>query len=595
MRTLVLGGVRSGKSAHGEALLAAFPRARYLATGRRPDGDEDWQRRIDGHRARRTAPPVGDRFTVAETTDVSGALRATGESLPTLVDDLGSWLTAVFDDAGAWEDDDFDPATQIGDLCAAIAEYPGALVLVSPETGLSVVPATAAGRRFQDALGTLNTAVADVCDDVVLVIAGRVLDLPRPARAAAPRMTPAADADARGDETGGPSAAATDSAEPSESSPSPASSERVQPDAPAPHTPVLTLTRDLDIDGAAQFPPIDPPDPTAMDAARARQTDLTKPPGALGRLEDLGNWITACQGVCPPRRISAPVAVVFAGDHGVARAGVSAFPPEVTAQMVANMQAGGAAINVLARRAGASVFVADMAVEADTAADISRYKVSRGTGDLRRGEAMSPGDARKAVAAGRACADELVDSGADLLIAGDMGIGNTTPAAVLVGTLTRREPVEVVGRGTGIDDDGWMRKAAAIRDGMRFGRIHRDDPIALLAAVAGPDLAAMAGFLAQAAVRRTPVLLDGMVVTSAALVAAELAPGAPAWWQAGHRSTEPAHGFALELLGLSPIVELSMRLGEGSGAMTALPIVADAVDVMIDMATFSSAGIATGD
>lgn len=175
-----------------------------------------------------------------------------------------------------------------------------------------------------------------------------------------------------------------------------------------------------------------------------------------------------------------------------------------------------------------------------------------------------------------------------------MGIGNTTPATVLIGTFTRREPVEIVGRGTGIDDAGWIRKTAAIRDGMRRARRHVHDPLSLLAAVAGADLTALAGFLAQAAVRRTPVILDGMVVTAAAMVANELAPGASRWWVAGHRSVEPAHTIALDHLDLEPLLDLGMRLGEGSGALAALPIVASSVDIMTSMATFDEAGVSDG-
>ena len=236
-----------------------------------------------------------------------------------------------------------------------------------------------------------------------------------------------------------------------------------------------------------------------------------------------------------------------------------------------------------------------MSVDADTPPEVSRYKVRRGSGDLRVTDALTIAEARASIAAGRAIVDDLVDSGADLLIAGEMGIGNTTPAAILVGTLTRHEPVEVVGRGTGIDDLGWMRKTAAIRDGMRRGRRYIHDPLALVAAVGGADIAAMAGFLAQAAVRRTPVILDGVVVTAAALVAAELAPGAVSWWVAGHRSVEPAHTFALEHLDLEPILDLRMRLGEGSGALMALPVVSSSVEILRGMSTFDEAGISDSD
>ncbi|MFT4088852.1 MAG: nicotinate-nucleotide--dimethylbenzimidazole phosphoribosyltransferase [Gordonia sp. (in: high G+C Gram-positive bacteria)] len=560
MRSLVLGGIRSGKSAHGERLVADDAAVRYLATGPVPDGDDaEWQARIEAHRVRR-----GGHFEAVETRDLVAELIAHPEST-TLVDDLGSWVVALLDDRSGWDDPAVDLSADFAALAAAVRDFAGRLVLVSPEAGLSVVPATASGRRFTDALGELNSAIAAVCDDVVLVVAGRVLTLdapPAPSVRPAPRTSPAA-----------PVPVELPASEPIE---------------------LDDRTADLDVEHAADFPTVDYPDEDVAEQSRRYQLTLTKPPGALGLLEDLGNWISACQAQCPPARLTRPAIAVFAGDHGVARHGVSAFPPEVTAQMVANIAGGGAAINVLARRAGAGVHVFDMSVEADTAPEYSRYKVRRSTGDLRRGEAMTLDEARRSVAAGRAVADRLVDEGADLLIAGDMGIGNTTPAAVLIGTLTGQEPVVVVGRGTGIDDAAWIRKTAAIRDGMRFGRKHRNDPIALLAAVAGPDLAAMAGFYAQAAVRRTPVLLDGVVTTSAAMVAEKLAPGASAWWRAGHRSTEPAHGFALTELGLEPIVDLSMRLGEGSGAATALPIVCDAVDVLIDMATFGEAGVSDG-
>jgi nicotinate-nucleotide--dimethylbenzimidazole phosphoribosyltransferase len=265
--------------------------------------------------------------------------------------------------------------------------------------------------------------------------------------------------------------------------------------------------------------------------------------------------------------------------------------------MVSNFLAGGAAVNVLASVAGATVRVVDLAVDcpAEVAqalpAQVTRYKVRRSSGRIDIEDALSQDEVEAAVAAGRAIADEEVDSGADLLIAGDMGIGNTTPAAVLVAALTGAEPVAVVGRGTGIDDAGWMRKAAAIRDALRRARPVVGEPLALLRTAGGADLAGMAGFLAQAAVRRTPVLLDGVVVAAAALVAEELAPGARAWWLAGHRSVEPAHTLSLEHLGLEPLLDLGMRLGEGSGALTALPLVLMAGRVLAEMATFADAGV----
>ncbi|ANI40650.1 nicotinate-nucleotide--dimethylbenzimidazole phosphoribosyltransferase [Mycolicibacterium vaccae] len=343
----------------------------------------------------------------------------------------------------------------------------------------------------------------------------------------------------------------------------------------------------------AYFPDIAAPDPDAAEASRVRQTALTKPVGALGRLEDLSVWVAACQGACPPRQFERARVVVFAGDHGVAAAGVSAYPAEVTAAMVANIAAGGAAVNVLAEVAGAGVRVADMSV--DTAeplsAAIGADRIRRSSGNIAVEDALTPDEVVRAIDAGRRIADEEVDSGADLLIAGDMGIGNTTPATTLIAALTDTEPVAVVGRGTGIDDAGWARKTAAIRDALYRTKRLSADPIALLRICGGADLAAMTGFLAQAAVRRTPVLLDGVVVTAAALAAERLAPGARLWWQAGHRSTEPAHTLALRHLDLEPIVDLGMRLGEGSGALVALPVLRAAVAVLASMATFEEAGI----
>ncbi len=343
------------------------------------------------------------------------------------------------------------------------------------------------------------------------------------------------------------------------------------------------------------FPAITAPDAEVAARARARHGTLTKPLGSLGRLEELSVWVSACQGVCPPNQFQRARVVVFAGDHGVTAAGVSAFPAEVTAQMVANFDAGGAAINVLAEIAGASVRVADIAVDVDEplSPSIGAHKVRRRSGNIAIEDALSAEETQSAIDAGRRIADEEVDTGADILIAGDMGIGNTTAATTLIAALTGVEPVALVGRGTGIDDAGWSRKVAAVRDALYRASGLASDPVALLRVCGGADLAAMAGFLAQAAVRRTPVLLDGVVVTSAAMVAEVLAPGAREWWRAGHRSTEPAHTLALQKLTLEPIVDLSMRLGEGTGAAVALPVVRAAIAALRSMATFDEASVSS--
>ena len=340
------------------------------------------------------------------------------------------------------------------------------------------------------------------------------------------------------------------------------------------------------------------PDEEARAAARERQERLTKPRGALGRLEDLSVWLAGVQGTCPPRPLERARVVLFAGDHGVAHAGVSAYPPEVTAQMVRNFLAGGAAVNVLARSVGAGVRVVDMAVDdglEGVPAEVGRHKVRRGSGRIDREDALSREDAERALSAGMAIADEEVDSGADVLIPGDMGIGNTTPAAVLTAAFTGAEAAEVVGRGTGIDDAAWMRKAGVVRDALRRSRTVLADPVQVLASVGGADFAAMTGFLVQAAVRRTPVILDGVVSGACALVASAVSPAVTQWQVAGHRSTEPAHALALRRLGLEPLIDSGLRLGEGTGALLALPLVRAAGAALAEMATFDEAGVSDKD
>lgn len=344
------------------------------------------------------------------------------------------------------------------------------------------------------------------------------------------------------------------------------------------------------------FPAVAEPDVAAADAARDRQLTLTKPAGALGRLEELSVWVAACQSTCPPRQFEQARVVVFAGDHGVAHSGVSAYPPEVTAQMVANFVTGGAAANVLARQVGATVRVVDVSVDADPAyldaldPTVAARRVRRGSGSVDREDAMTDAECRQAFQLGRDLADEEIASGADVLIAGDMGIGNTTPAAVLIGLLTGGSAADVTGRGTGIDDQTLARKAATVAAAMSRGS-SVTDPVALLRTVGSPDIAAMTGFLLQASSRETPVILDGVVSCAAALAARAVDPSAPAWWVAGHRSTEPAATRALAALGLDPVVDLGLRLGEGTGALVALPVLAAAAATLAEMATFDGAGV----
>ncbi|WP_020671449.1 nicotinate-nucleotide--dimethylbenzimidazole phosphoribosyltransferase [Amycolatopsis nigrescens] len=340
-----------------------------------------------------------------------------------------------------------------------------------------------------------------------------------------------------------------------------------------------------------EFADIPLPDEIARAEATRLHGELIKPAGSLGRLEELGAWVAACQGTAPPRPFTRARVVVFAGDHGIAAKGVSAHAPEVTGQLVGSMLTGGAAINVLATVAGAGVRVVDMAVAADTADAVAEFKVRKGSGSIDHEDALTEAEVRAALKAGRDIADAEVDGGADLLIAGDLGVGNSTPSSIVVAALTGSEPVAVIGRSSGIDDNTWMRKAAAVRDGLRRARAVVSDPVAILRTAGGADLAAMAGFLAQAAVRRTPVLLDGLAVGAAALIAEELAPGARSWWAAAHRCDEPAHTFVLEHLDLEPILDLKIRLGEGAGAAAALPLLFMATRLLAEMATYEQAGV----
>ena len=581
MRLLVLGGTRSGKSAHAEAAASASGTdVVYVATARRDPDDGEMTARIDAHRARRPAA-----WRTEETDEIERVLSENPAST-VLVDDLGGWLTRRMDATLGWADRGAAVAGEVDRLVEAVAAHPGPVVLVSPEVGLGVVPDTVSGRVFADLIGSLNRRLAQVCDEAVLVVAGRALPLLPPGGAGTPSPTAAP-------ASGAPTAASVST--PVTPSDAPGDHHAAHdPAAPAPHD--FPGLRDVEhYEDPVGFPPVHPPSYAVADQARERHLTLTKPAGSLGRLEELGVWIASCQDACPPRPLDRARVVVFAGDHGVAEHGVSAFPREVTLQMADNIVAGGAAVSVLARAARATVRVADMAMSAERPGDLDGHKIRRSSGSIDREDALTPDEVRAAIAAGRRIADEEVDSGADLLIAGDLGIGNTTPATVLTCLVTGHEPVELVGRGTGIDDEGWMRKTAAIRDAMYRASGDLRDPVALLRRAGGADLAAMAGFLAQAAVRRTPCILDGSVVTSAALLAEAMAPGARQWWVAGHRSAEPAHSAALTYLSLEPILDHTMRLGEGSGAVAALPTVHAAIAILTEMASFADAGVSGRD
>ncbi len=335
------------------------------------------------------------------------------------------------------------------------------------------------------------------------------------------------------------------------------------------------------------------PDQAAMSQARERQDQLTKPPGSLGRLEDLSVRLAGLAGTCPPPVPQRPVIAVFAGDHGVHARGVTPWPQEVTAQMVANFVAGGAVINCFATQIGAEVRVVDVGVLADLpeAAGLVLRKVRPGTADMTAGPAMERAEAEQAIAAGLETAAELAAAGHDCLITGDMGIANTTPAAALIAAFTGASPAEVTGRGTGVDDATLERKVAVVAEALDRHQPDPADPVGVLAAIGGLEHAALAGFVLGAAAHRVPVVLDGVIAGSAALAAAALAPEAVHGMIAGHLSTEPGALAALAHLGLRPLLSLDLRLGEGSGAALAVPLVQSAARLLHDVATFDSAGV----
>ncbi len=337
-----------------------------------------------------------------------------------------------------------------------------------------------------------------------------------------------------------------------------------------------------------------PLDEAAIQRARERHLSLTKPPGSLGVLEELGARLSGMAGEVPPPAPENPGLVICAGDHGILARGVSPWPQEVTAAMIENFCAGGGAANVLACTVGAQMSILDVGV----AKELGRHPLLRtakrrasGTDDLSRGPAMGREEAARAIISGADIAEELVESGVGLLVTGDMGIANTTPAAALISAFTGRPPEEVTGRGTGIDDETLKLKIEVVEEALAMHEPDPGDPLGTLAALGGFEHAAIVGLALMGAVYGVPVILDGVVSNSAALVAHALAPDCVGYLIAGHLSVEPGASVALEHLGLEPILDLRMRLGEGTGGLLAVPIVRAAARVLGEMATMGEAGI----
>ncbi|WGX99071.1 nicotinate-nucleotide--dimethylbenzimidazole phosphoribosyltransferase [Nocardioides sp. L-11A] len=333
------------------------------------------------------------------------------------------------------------------------------------------------------------------------------------------------------------------------------------------------------------------PDPDARSAAAERLAGLATPAGALGRLGDLGVWLAATQAAVPPRPLDDVRLVIFAGDHGVAQHGVSAYPPAITPAMVRTFVLGKAGVSALAAAHGVHVRVLDIGVDDDlegVPAEVRAHKVRRGSGAIHVEDALTAEECARAYAAGRAVAGEEIAAGAQLLLSGDMGIGNTTPAAAMVAAALGLPAADVTGRGTGVDDAALAFKQALVQQALDRVGDRADprsaDPLDTLAALGSADLVATVGYLVRAAESGVPVLLDGLMSVACALYAERIAPGASAWFAAGHRSTEPAQALALEKLGLEPVLDLGLRLGEGSGAVAAVPVLRSAVALLRDVA-----------
>ncbi|GAB4542559.1 MAG: nicotinate-nucleotide--dimethylbenzimidazole phosphoribosyltransferase [Anaerolineales bacterium] len=337
---------------------------------------------------------------------------------------------------------------------------------------------------------------------------------------------------------------------------------------------------------------IQPLDPSAMDAARARQNMLTKPAGSLGRLEELSIQIAGITGKNIPT-IREKVIITMAGDHGVVVEGVSAFPQEVTSQMVMNFLAGGAAINALARHIGARVTVVDMGMASDVITDekLLKRRVAAGTGNISKGQAMTRIQAAESIQSGIEIARAEIARGADIIGTGDMGIGNTTPSAAIACALMNQTPEKIAGRGTGVDDDGLKRKISAIARALSVNKPNAADGLDVLAKVGGFEIGGLAGAMLGAAALRTPVMVDGFISTAAAMIAVTLAPQCKNYLIAAHRSKEAGHGLMLDWLGLKPLLDFDLRLGEGTGAALGISMAEAACKILAEMATFGEAGV----
>jgi nicotinate-nucleotide--dimethylbenzimidazole phosphoribosyltransferase len=488
--------------------------------------------RIARHRAERPS----HWLTVEEPLDLPGACRRLpGHVELAVVDCVTVWVANRLQ-AG---DEDGSILAAADDLAQLLAARTRSWLIVSNEVGEGVHPPTAVGLRFRDVLGQVNQRIAAAVDRVTLMVAGIPVSVKAPREATVPAI---------------------------------------------PRPPATTLPKLLDA--------IRRPDPAVGEEAQRRLDQLTKPPGSLGRLEELARRLAEISGRCPPSA-DQPVIFTLAADHGVAAEGVSAYPQVVTAQMVENFLQGGAAVNVLARHAGARVVVADFGVASPVGErpGLLSRRIGPGTANITRGPAMTREQAERALAAGAELVEDEWARGADLVGTGEMGIANTTAASAVVAALTGLPVQDLTGRGTGIDDAALSRKVIAIERALDVNRPDGGDGVDVLAKVGGFELAGLAGVILAAAAHRLPVILDGFIAGAAALAAVRIAPEARHFLIASHRSVEPGHRHVLEALGLAPYLDLGMRLGEGTGAALCIGLARAAAALFTEMATFKSAGV----
>ncbi len=537
MQTLILGGARSGKSRYAEQLAHPYPEVVYIATA--TAGDAEMQTRITHHQAARPA----HWLTVEEPIALAQALQTHAQAgRVLLVDCLTLWLNNLL-----CLEDGQRLQSELAAVYAILPHLPGELILVSNETGLGIIPLGELTRRYVDEAGRMHQRLAAQANQVVFMLAG----LPHYLKGHPTTMTP-------------------------------------HP-TPYPTTPSALPTTDHWL-----HDPCQQPDPTFAERAQERQNQLTKPAGALGELETLAIRLASLQRCDQPCAEQVHISI-FAGDHGVVAEGVSAFPQAVTQQMVANFLHGGAAISVLARNLGAILEIVDTGIieplPAQTGLIIQR--AGAGTANSAQTAAMTLGQLTLALQAGYAAVERAYAKGADLFIGGEMGIGNTTPATVLYCALLEQSPETMTGAGTGLEQTGIQHKAGVIQHILeRHQASAGKDALRWLQQAGGFEIAALTGAYIRAAQRGLPVLLDGFISTAAALVACRIQPDVAPWLLATHCSAERGHKLALAHLGITPLFNLGMRLGEGSGAAVAVPLLRTACYLHNQMATFAEAAVA---